>query len=81
MENIKSEKAEAQKATAKKAETQKPETAGECPVCNGEVLDYDGTELHGDYIGYLFSCADCNAQGTEWYRLTFSNFDVRKGAK
>ena len=60
----------------------KAETAGVCPVCNNDALDYGDYNWHDDYIGYLFSCADCNAQGTEWYYLNFSNFDViEKGEK
>lgn len=54
--------------------TTKAKEAGQCPVCNSYALDYGDYDWEDNSIGYLFSCADCGAEGTEWYNLVFDEF-------
>jgi len=55
----------------------KAKEAGQCPVCNSEVLEYVGdTKSDGDCIGYLFFCEDCKAEGIEWYKLIFDELEI-----
>ena len=59
--------------TKSKAETK---TAGLCPECNSDALNYGDYDRTDDEIGYLFSCAVCNAEGVEWHSLVFKEFDI-----
>ena len=46
-------------------------TAGFCPRCNEAELDYGGTKLVDEAIGYFYVCENCNLEGIEWYNLVF----------
>ena len=50
----------------------KSQEEGKCPTCGSELLNYEGTVLDGNQMGYNFSCNDCGISGIEWYTLIYS---------
>lgn len=45
---------------------------GACPKCGSYNIEYVGTNMTGDYIGYEFECLDCGCHATDWYELTYT---------
>lgn len=49
---------------------------GTCPMCNGCNLDYGCADFVEDMVYYPWTCADCRAEGEEWYKLDFVGHNV-----
>lgn len=49
---------------------------GICPVCGGRNLNWDTSRSDGEEMGYDYTCRDCGAQGTQYYKLVFSGHVV-----
>lgn len=49
---------------------------GYCPVCNSSQLNYGSVELEWDMMYYPWECADCGAEGEEWYNVSFNGHNV-----
>jgi len=44
---------------------------GICPKCGSNNLNYEGTILNGNNIGFEWDCQDCKASGIECYYMEF----------
>lgn len=49
---------------------------GICPVCGKHNLSWGDSDINDSYIGYEYTCDNCGAQGTEYYRLVFDGHGV-----
>lgn len=45
---------------------------GQCPKCGSRNVDYAGSNICDDGIGYEFTCKDCGVVAVEWYDLVYS---------
>lgn len=50
---------------------------GTCPMCNGNMLNYDSIEVEDDMLVYYkWCCLDCGCEGEEWYELNFVGHNI-----
>ena len=49
---------------------------GECPVCHADDIDWQGSEVDGNYIYYKAACNKCGCRFNEIYELTFIEMEV-----
>lgn len=56
----------------------RPQEAGKCPACDQAELSY-GTGEVGDALSYSYpwTCTNCEATGTEWFELVFSEHIIK----
>jgi len=46
-------------------------SAGTCPKCGEQNLQYGSMEPEDDQMYYPWTCLDCGAIGREWYSIEF----------
>ena len=44
---------------------------GICAFCGSRDIEYDLDTTNGNLISYDWHCNECNASGSEWYKLEF----------
>ena len=59
----------------------KEQLQGVCPNCEGENLEYGGSEQDGEYLIYDWYCPDCQAEGCEYYICKFVEHQITKKGK
>lgn len=50
---------------------------GKCPCCGKSNLSYGDSGLQDGGYYYKWTCDDCDATGTEWYNLVFSEHHIQ----
>jgi len=64
------------KSKLKEIKTVEANSQGNCPNCSSDNLDYQGLETEGNDAWYPFYCADCNAVGSEDYKMVYLTSEV-----